>query len=476
MNKYDVVIAGGGAAGLMAALELGKHGKKVIVLEKGVSLASSNFAKAGGPAASETKIQKKEKVWLSNDALYKHMSKWANHTVNEALLKAVITCTGTAVNYMEEAGIEMELIPDTYGVGFRARHIIKTKAKERTEALKQVIESYGVKILCKMEVQKAIFTDGKITGVIAVNGNGETIFLETGVLLICTGGFQNNPEYIRRFFCIEHMVSLGNPLSTGDGIRMAEEAGAVTDRNFAMPGNEGSATTTKCKGYNDNLCFGLYGGLLTDHNGARFMNEKDIADFPLALGGEAFARHAKTYALVDETVYQACIREGIYSYMGEPENWIAGKALWHPVLKNAEKNLEKATSEGWALKANTIKKAAEYFQLPELEKTVKDYNAMCDAKEDTEFGKAANFLLPIKKAPFYIFEYEPACWCTIGGIKTDSRLNALDAMSRPISGLYVAGVDNGSMFCAPYYDNEGSALGLSLGSGIYAARKIMETD
>lgn len=474
MKKYDTVIAGAGAAGLMAAIELGKNGKKVLVLEKGKTPAVSNFARAGGPAAAETDLQNRINVPLNAEVLYKHMSGWAHHTVNEALLKDVIACTGTAVNYIEQAGIEMELIPDTYGVGFRARHIIKTRAKERAEFLSKMVQELGGEIRCNTEAKHVILSEGRVTGVEAVTETGETVVLETDTFLICTGGFQNSKEYLRRFFGVNYMASLGNHLSTGDGIRMSEEAGAVPDRNFALTGNEGSATTTKCRGYNDNLCFGIYGGLLTDHNGRRFMNEKDIADFPLALGGEAFARHEKTYAIVDDTVYQGCIEKGIYPFMGEPENWIAGRALWHPVLANAEKHLGKAMEEGWAFKCDDLQEAAERFGLVDLMETVQEYNEMCEKKEDTRFGKAENFLMPVKKAPFYVFEYEPACWCTIGGIKTDSKLNALDADGKPIPGLYVAGADNGSMFCVPYYDNEGSALGLSLGSGIWAARKILE--
>ena len=43
-----------------------------------------------------------------------------------------------------------------------------------------------------------------------------------------------------------------------------------------------------------------------------------------------------------------------------------------------------------------------------------------------------------------------------------------------IPGLYVAGVDNGSLYCSPYYENEGASLGIAYTSGIVAADCMLE--
>lgn len=121
----------------------------------------------------------------------------------------------------------------------------------------------------------------------------------------------------------------------------------------------------------------------------------------------------------------------------------------------------------------SIEEAAAHFSLPFLEETVTRYNAMCEAGQDTEFGKNSWLLKPVAKAPFYVFAYEPSAWCTIGGVKTDAFCRVLDRKQKPISGLYAAGVDNGSCYCAPYYDTEGACLGLAFTSGITAAEHIL---
>ena len=99
---------------------------------------------------------------------------------------------------------------------------------------------------------------------------------------------------------------------------------------------------------------------------------------------------------------------------------------------------------------------------------------MAAAGKDTQFYKDSVFLTPITEGPFYVFEYEPSAWCTIGGVKVDDSLRVVNSSNQPINGLYAAGMDAGSLFTAPYYDNEGSAFGLSLASGTLAGREIVE--
>ena len=109
---------------------------------------------------------------------------------------------------------------------------------------------------------------------------------------------------------------------------------------------------------------------------------------------------------------------------------------------------------------------AEKFSLDGLEATVERYNGFCDQGVDSDFGKDAAFLKPVRTAPFYAFEYVPSAWGTNGGVKVDSHLRAMDTSNNPIRGLYVAGVDQGSAYCVPYYKNPGASVGLALGSGV----------
>ena len=63
---------------------------------------------------------------------------------------------------------------------------------------------------------------------------------------------------------------------------------------------------------------------------------------------------------------------------------------------------------------------------------------------------------------------------TIGGIRTNDRLTALDADNKPIGGLFIGGLNMGSAFCRPYYDIPGTACGLSIASGVTGAKEIIQ--
>ena len=228
------------------------------------------------------------------------------------------------------------------------------------------------------------------------------------------------------------------------------------------------------KNVNEHYGYWLFGGLYVDGTGSRFINEGRVAELPLAVGGEAIVRAGKAFVIVDSAYYNACQTEGIYAYLGEPAEWTAGEEVgyYNPSSENAEAHLQQAIDEGWGCKADTIEEISEAFGLDNLAQTVEAYNEMCDNGEDTEFYKPAYFLSPVKEPPFYAFEYIPSAWGTNGGVKVDSCLRALDAENNAIPGLYVAGVDTGSMYTVPYYTNPGASVGNAMGSGWAVAEQI----
>ena len=477
-DSAKVVVVGGGAAGMMAAIKLARNGVDVLVIEKGATIGVANGWNCGGPMASNTSVQRAEGVTITDEMLFNDLTEDAYLTSDSRLLRRVIARTGEAVELQISTGLVMFLRPDNYGAGYRSRHGYKTAKADRPAFIRDAYLKAGGRLMCETAGESLIMDGGNVVGIKARKSDGSIINIKAEAVLLATGGYLGNNKIIREHWGEIDVNPLGNTLSTGDGLRMAQEAGAMTEESsFAMISNEFGGSNKKGGGWqrsNGAMTIGIYGGLLVDSNGERFFNEYYMANQPLSVGGEAVLRAGKFYAVVDQEFVDAVKTVGLFEYLGNPESWYVGTMTAKGViLKTLQEDLDKAISQGWAVKADTIEECAAFFSMPGLAETVKRYNAYCEAGKDEEYFKNPIFLKPVTRAPFYVIEYEPSAWGTLGGVRTDSSLRVLRSDLKPVKGLYAAGVDAGSLYCQPYYQVEGTAVGLAFGSGIYAADVIM---
>ncbi len=477
-ETYDtqLVIVGAGGSGLMAAMAASDQDIQVIVLEKAATIGSSNAAVAGGPATSNNRIQEAEGASVSNDQLYEYMYGYSQGTVNSLLLRKCINASGPLIDRLLDMGLEASLRPDNYGVGFRARLKLPTKGEDRFKMVQDYVEERGGKFLFETAGEHLIIDpDGSVKGVTGTKTDGTPVKVNADAVLLATGGYLGSKEMLAEHFGNIGIVPLGNTLSTGDGIKMAQEAGAVLEKNsFTLISNEFAGENEKGSGWrnNDNSKYAIYGGLLVNSEGTRFMNEEIMATKPLA-GGEEVLRQGYFYSVIDEDYFNAMSEVGIWSYLGEPEEWYVGSMTQKDVILDAKgEKLQTAIDEGWAFKADTLEEAAEHFGLTHLPETVKEYNSMCAKGQDELFGKNACFMTPVDQGPYYIFQYQPSAWGTLGGVKVDDKLRVMNEDFQAIPGLYAAGVDAGSLFTTPYYGNEGAAFGMSISSGNVAGNEI----
>ncbi len=485
----DAVVVGCGAAGIQAALVLQAAGKKTILLEKGGSCGVSNGAVAGGPALAETRVQEAEDATVSVETLYTCQYGFSRGTVDGDLLRKCIGQGERVVSNFMDNGVNMGLRKDAYGMGFRARHNFanlegeQVKAVDRFQPLVDKLVADGGELHLNSEAVKLVKDGDVVTGVIVKNNEKNTVVqYNAKAVLIATGGYAGNDKRLREKFGDIEIWPLCNTLSTGQGMDMIIEAGGVEDRNWALCCNEFGGANHKIPDKPGSAMafasqaqkFALYGGLIVDANGDRFMNEQYLSDRPLALGGEMALRKSKYYAVVDKAMFEGCRDQGILEYLGNPQDWYVGQTGFVDVkLDVLDDDMANAIAQDWAVKG-TLAECAEKFGLTNLEATVAAYNEKVAAGKDDQFFKSAYLMKELSGDEFYVVEYEPSIWCTFGGVKTDAYCRALTPQQEVIEGLYVAGVDNGSLYCSPYYENEGAALGTAYTSGIVAADCMLQ--
>ncbi len=109
--EADLVILGGGGAGLCAALAAGENGcKNIVVLEKRAS-TTGNSAMGGGPFAVESLVQKRQGIDAPRDKYFKAALSFANWKINPRIVRAFVDKSGDTIRWLEELGVKFQPLP-----------------------------------------------------------------------------------------------------------------------------------------------------------------------------------------------------------------------------------------------------------------------------------------------------------------------------------------------------------------------------
>ena len=197
MNKarYDLIVVGSGAAGIIACIIAAREGKRVLLLEKLSNIASKLKATGGGRCNLTNTLSNEE-----------FMSKFGRdgRFMQDAL---ALFDHKDLVTFFDEIGVDTHA-PD----GFR---IFPTSHSSITiiNALQEEMSRLGVELLCSQRVERLLLVGEQIEGVKTQN---ETFYAPN--IIIATGG-------------------LGYPVlgAEGDGYNLATELGhKVTELSPAM--------------------------------------------------------------------------------------------------------------------------------------------------------------------------------------------------------------------------------------------------
>lgn len=491
----DVVIVGCGAAGFMAALRASKGGASVVVLEKGDNMTAPNGIYVSGPFAVGTDVLKNKEggTTLTVDDAFYHVMEYSHWTPNPALMRRCLETSADAVAQLEEIGYTFEEKNFRFETPFIGEkggfHAITNASEERATMWEQALTDNNIDVRFSTAlVSLATDGNGTVTGVNAVEKGKKNIAFNAKAVILAAGGYLGNRDLQERFLHTRklNVARGGESICTGDTIVAAEKVGAALEKTFGYcpceyGGTHANASRpAKQDKFDQNYAFkfGLYGCLLVDAEGKRFINEGLLCDYPMSYGSEQILKNSPWYAVVDQAYVDAMATEGLYNYTtakgATEDTWFIGNYFKDRILDNLPADIEEGIAEGWCFKADTLEDLAEHFGLDELPETVERYNGYCEAGTDGEFGANPWYLSPVATPPFYVTENEPSAWSTFGGVRIDDCCRVLSAETNdPIPGLYAAGTDAGSLYYSPYYDIPGYCYGLCIDSGYIAAEEAV---
>ena len=466
----DVVIVGYGAAGAMAAREAVAEGASAIVLEK------CDEAMCGGSTCASAGAV------FPNDPTA--MYGWSRGYISQETIQAVVGEGMADAAWLDAHGLDRA----TGGKGVYA-------------TTKQAVDALGVNVLYETPARHLVLdpVTREVLGVQAEGPDGSIINVKAnkGVLL-ASGGFLGNSELVARFVVPKEvgMANQGAPTCTGDGLLMAQSAGAAL-KNLTWMCLElnGQASVAFRKASEELGCgmahtpTGEFCGarIIVNQQAKRFMDEdkeyihtKSLYP-PFDYGGGWMAytgfKNLPMYLIFDSQLM------GSGKLSGADTLSMIGWSYAKDIYTWSDDN-QAELDRGWLVKADTIEELVEKLaensghealDAAVLQETIDTYNSYCEQGADPEFHRAEQpnafygtpCLQQLGKPPYYAAELVPNAIYTIGGLHWGEDGSTLDWDGNPIPGLYHAG-DVGQY-------SEVSVVGIEdcMGMGSYTCRTII---
>jgi fumarate reductase flavoprotein subunit len=473
--ETDVVVIGAGASGLAAALTAAEGGARVILFEKQRSMGgSSNFFE--GVFAVESDMQRHNYITYSRNQAFKNLMEYSHWRANARLVRAFVNESAETIAWLQkqgvefiEAGINMPDAPRTY-------HVVKGTGEAVVKTLATRAKEKGVDIRTATPVKKILREDDRITGVIAETEAGEEIRVAAKAVMVASGGYANNKEWIKKYTGYDldvNLIPLGNVDKVGDGIRMTWEVGAAEEGTDVLElfrvGPMGPEFPMK----GPLQVVAAQPDLWVDSHGERFCDE-GIAFYDTSVGNvNARYKEGYTFSIFDESIKQHLLEHGIdrnFAWENLPGT--------RPVDFDRELNaaLERGTTELFV--ADSVAELAEKIEIDPavLKATVDEYNSFCEKGRDDLFAKDQKYLRSLKGPKYYAIRARTIFLGTLGGIKINHNIEVVDKKDRAIPGLYAGGYDAGGMWGDSYPINiaSGASSAFALNSGRIAGKNILK--
>ena len=402
-ESCDIVIVGGGPAGLAAAVSAKQTNadKNVILVEKldilsGNGKFDMNFfdminteaQKAAGNDewVGEAGLAKFIEEKSSNGESAERIQVWANEEYN---LDAWLRAMGVELNY-------------NYGGTNHMAEDNQYSGEVIQAGLEKAATELGVDVRVGTKGVDLVMEDGASKGVIVTNNAGETYTINAASTIITTGGFCSNKELLAEYAPGYEVFNTSNQMgTTGDFVKIFEQNGFKMENMGKM-----SFFSNIIVPYRD-LTGGADMNLLANNEGALLPNKSGM-DRGTMIKEQP---NGAAYYITDKTGYDSFYR------------------------------IRKHVGLGYYAEGATLEELAEKLSINAegLKASVEQYNADAAAgAENAQIAAVPKRALDAE-GPYYGVRVEAANHMTKGGVVCNENAQVLNADDTVVPGLYAAG-------------------------------------
>lgn len=441
--EYDVVVIGGGGAGLAAAVSAAEAGVSVILFESEGELGGSTQLSAGMFTAAGTSVQKALGIEDSVDRFFQHYMDLNQWLLTPGLIRRFCELSGPTLEWLLGLGVEVPAqislnahMPGLTRAGvedvWRA-HVPKDQGYGLVQTLDRARRAHRVAAVLHTRIEQLLTTDGRVSGVIA-----DGVELAASAVVVASGGLAQNADLVDRWF--PQATEAGDSLfvvaasgSRGDHLAFGEQVQASVAGDgwgLLLP------TAEFVRHHHWQAGFPPPSRVHVNGAGRRFMDED--ASYAVSSGQIDLNRQrcdAPTWMVFDERARTA-LPDGY-------ADWTADRVRDH-------------VSSGAVVEAQTLAGLAKQLGVPAdvLTATIDRWNDQLPSGSDIDFGRDRTLAAkgtaappaPIDQPPFYATRVIPAeLVCTHAGLEIDTNAAVLDRLGRPVPGLYAAGEAGGGV-------------------------------
>jgi fumarate reductase flavoprotein subunit len=462
---YDVIIVGGGGAGMTAAIVAKDAGASVMILEADDKLGGATWLSGGVIYAAGTSVQKAHGIDDSPQAMFDYVMTLNAWQTRPDIIRTFAERSAEAVEWMISLGAEYEWVVKS-GVDTVPRgHCTKGAGFTIGELLKNEVGARGIETALKTRVERLLVEDGRVCGV-----HADGVDLLAKAVILTTGGLGNSPTMRGKYFPsaaqhgdIVYAVHDDAPFILGDGIKLGEQVGAeITgiDTGLVLPS---AALVPKSV-----EAFLPPWMMLVNDDGHRFMPE----NAPYAVSGYLINEQPRAHAwgIFDE---KTLIEGSSDKRFSDPYHTGEVSQTWDEAL------IRKHVKTGRVKQADTLEALADMIGVNRhaLRATAHRYNSDARNGVDTEWEKNAPKHFPIDAAPYFAVEVRASViGQTSAGVDIDATTRVRDRNGQIIPGLFAAGETVGCIQGKRYSGGGmgvGSALTFGRISGEEVAKEVL---
>lgn len=439
-ERWDIIIVGGGSAGLPAAIFAARRGGRVLVVDHADQLGGSLWVATGQMSAAGTRLQRERGIDDSAELHFEDVMRISRGTANPGLVRLAVENAADTFDWLMAEGFQPMPDHPVTGFGHEAYRVPRyywgadggLTVKDVLLPIVAKLEAEGrLTVALRHEVCKLSTDDcGAVTGVVTRSADGVCHSIAADAVLLACGGYAGNPEMFE--------ARNGNPQYNAGPYYWSRGAGLIL----------GESVGGYARGAEN-----LY---------VNFGTLFDTDDFPAKAAGriEHFPERRKPWEIYVNAHGSRFVREDVESVdaremalLFQPKNryWIV---FDQAILEEAppivvgwthERMVEAFTRGGPAfLWAESIQALAAKAGVDPggLETTVAGFNYGVLTGNDF-FGRQ-HAPRAIVRPPFYAIRMQASSISSAIGLAVDDDLRVIRRDGAPIGNLYAAGEVLGS--------------------------------